>query len=280
MPASAVSGYMKLTDIYIYPIKSMGGIRLEAANLLREGLEHDRRWMLVDSSGNFLTQRQVPELVLIQGRMGATGILLSHKNGQYGEVELPFEDMPDSPPFPVKVWNDEVAASTLGGPVAEWLCDVLKIKCELVRIEKNAMRYSLKGQGGKYVSFADKHPFLIAGEASLAELNRRMEAPVPMSRFRPNLVFSGGKAFIEDTWQEFSIGQARFKSMGLCARCKVTLVDPESGRSSGAEPLRTLDAFRKMGNEVFFGVWAMRQGADEGLCIRIGDEVVGARGIA
>ena len=266
---------MKITGIYIYPIKSMGGIRLETATVEREGLQHDRRWMLLDANDQFITQRQVPELALIQGSLSNAGILLSHKNGQHGQVELPFDEEPDSPPFPVKVWSDEVAARAVSGTVNEWLSDALKTRCGLVKIETNAMRYSLKGKGGKYVSFADTHPLLLAGSASLYELNSRMETPLPMTRFRPNLVFDGGKPFEEDTWKAFSIGQVQFKNMGLCDRCKVTLIDPETGKTTGAEPLRTMDTFRKMDGKVFFGVWGTLLREDEKATIRVGDLISG-----
>ena len=192
---------MHLTDLIIYPVKSLGGIHLQSATVQREGLEYDRRWMLLDGEGHFLTQRKVPEMALIKPGISNGHLSFHHANRSENKITIPV-DATDGPSLPVQVWKDQVAARPVAKEVDEWFSDTLGFKCELVRIEENAMRYDISGSGGKYVSFADSQPFLIIGEKSLEDLNRRLELPVPMNRFRPNMVFSGGTAFVEDTWDD------------------------------------------------------------------------------
>lgn len=266
---------MHLTGISIYPIKSLGGISLTEADVQREGLRHDRRWMLLDDAGHFLTQRKLPEMALLQTALTGDRLQVTHRNGHAGTLEFLLDQTEASPGFPVQVWDDEVAARAVGGGVDEWFSDALRTPCQLVRIEENAMRYDLTGKGGKYVSFADSQPFLLIGEGSLEELNRRLETPSPMDRFRPNLVFSGGQPFCEDEWAHFTIGGVHFKNVKPCGRCTVTTIDQETGRPTGAEPLRTLATFRKTGNAVNFGMLAARIGTAGGQVIRLGDDISG-----
>ena len=266
---------MHLTGIFIYPIKSLGGISLTESTVQREGLRHDRRWMLLDAAGHFLTQRKLPEMALLQTAIDGNRLRVTHRDGHAGTLEFLLDQTEDSPGFPVRVWDDEVAARAVGGDADEWFSDALRTPCQLVRIEENAMRYDLKGKGGKYVSFADSQPFLILGEASLEELNRRLDAPLPMNRFRPNLVFSGGQPFGEDDWAHFTIGNVHFKNVKPCIRCTIPSIDQLTGRATGAEPLRTLGTFRKAGNQVNFGMNAALPDTQGEAVIRVGDEISG-----
>ncbi len=266
---------MHLTGIFIYPIKSLGSISLTEATVQREGLQYDRRWMLLDAAGNFLTQRNLPEMALLQPSIEGNRLRVTHRNGHAGTLEFFLDQPEDFPGFPVQVWDDEVAARSVGGDADEWFSQALRTPCQLVRIEENAMRYDLTGKGGKYVSFADSQPFLIIGEASLAELNRRLDTPLPMARFRPNLVFTGGLPFAEDDWAHFTIGDVHFKNVKPCGRCTVTTIDPATGQVAGAEPLRTLNTFRKVGNQVNFGMNAALPDTQGEAVIRVGDEITG-----
>lgn len=266
---------MTLTDIFIYPIKSLGAIRLGKATVQREGLQHDRRWMLLGADGKFLTQRGLPEMALLQPSLRPDRLSVSHSEKDFGSIEIPF-DATDGPPLPVQVWDDEVAAHYVSREADEWFSDALGQSCQLVRIEENAMRYSLKGKGGKYVSFADGQPFLVIGEASLTDLNRRLSEPVPMSRFRPNLVFDGALPYAEDGWQKFSIGSVQFEMVKPCGRCTVTTIDQETGSKTGDEPLRTLGTYRQDGKNVNFGMRARLAEGQAGAEVRMGDAVVGS----
>ncbi len=266
---------MHLTGIFIYPIKSLGGISLTESTVQREGLQFDRRWMLLDATGQFLTQRKLPEMALLQPAIKGDRLRVTHRNGHSGMLEFFLDQTEDSPAFPVRVWDDEVAARSVGGDADEWFSQALRTPCQLVRIEENAMRYDLKSKGGKYVSFADGHPFLIVGEASLEDLNRRLDTPLPMNRFRPNLVFSGGQPFEEDTWANFTIGSVHFKNVKPCIRCTVPTIDQQTGKVAGAEPLRTLATFRKVGNEVKFGMNVALPETQGEAIIRLGDEIAG-----
>ncbi len=266
---------MHLTGIFIYPIKSLAGISLTEATVQREGLQYDRRWMLLDAAGQFLTQRKLPEMALLKTAIDSNRLRVTHRHGHAGTLEFFLDQTEDSPAFPVQVWDDEVAARSVGGDVDEWFSQALRTPCQLVRIEENAMRYDLKGKGGKYVSFADSQPFLIIGEASLGDLNRRLDVPLPMNRFRPNLVFSGGQPFDEDDWTHFTIGDVHFKNVKPCIRCTVPTIDQQTGRVAGAEPLRTLATFRKVGNQVKFGMNVALPDMQGEAVIRVGDEITG-----
>lgn len=265
---------MHLTDIYLYPIKSLGGIRLEAATVQREGLQHDRRWMLLDADGKFMTQRTVPEMALLKPSLQPDTLRIAHADGRAGHLDIPFDEV-DSPPFAVQVWDDELAARSVNRQADAWLSEALGQSCQLVRTEPGAIRYSLKGQGGKYVSFADAQPYLIIGEGSLADLNRRLDRPVPMSRFRPNFVFAEGQAYVEDSWEIFALGEVHFENVKPCGRCSLTSVDQVTGKKMGQEPLRTLGTYRMAGNSVNFGMLAKLAVGQGEATVRVGDRVMG-----
>lgn len=255
---------MHLTDIIIYPVKSLGGIHLKESLVQREGLQYDRRWMLLDENGGFLTQRTVPKMALVQPEISDGHMSFYSTENKSNKIKILIQEL-DGPSMPVKIWKDQVAARPVSKMADEWFSDTLGVKCELVKIEDNAMRYDITGAAGKYVSFADSQPFLIIGEQSLFDLNTRLENPVPMNRFRPNFVFSGGEAYVEDAWSEFIIGGIKFKNVKPCARCVLTTVDQNLGAKINNEPLYTLSNYRKYGNEVNFGMLAkVANGQTEG----------------
>lgn len=244
-------GVLKLTQIWIYPVKSLGGIRVDSANVMGKGLQYDRRWMLVDHDGVFMTQRVHTSMALFT--MGFTDgeFQVSHK---HDVLSIPFEHEVIPTPLTVKIWDDEVTAFEVDTVFSRWFSDRLGVSCRLVAFpEENPRRVDPDHVASiQHVSLADAYPYLIIGENSLADLNERLGEPVTIERFRPNFVYSGGEAYEEDTWTEFAIGEAHFLGVKPCARCVLTTVNPETG-VKGIEPLKTLSTYRKRNNKILFG---------------------------
>lgn len=155
----------------------------------------------------------------------------------------------------ITIWRDTVLARDVGDPAAAWLSAVLGMSCRLVQMPDSTERAVNPAYGapGDIVSFADGYPFMLIGQASLDDLNARLASPVPMRRFRPNLVVAGAPPFAEDTWKRVRIGNMVFRVVKPCARCIIPTIDPEAGIFAGKEPLRTLATFRKVGSKVLFG---------------------------
>lgn len=245
----------KLTEIWIYPVKSLGGIRLDTAHVRRKGLDFDRRWMLIDEGGVAMTQRDYPLMALFKPRIDVSQIVVDYvKNGAtVSSVSFPIRD-DSGPAMTARVWGDDVSVVEVNTESGKWFSDHLGIRCRLVRFPEDHPRkvnpdYAI---GDDHVSLADAYPFLIIGESSLADLNTKLGEPVPMNRFRPNFVFSGGVPFVEDGWARFRIGKIPFAGVKKSDRCVLTTVD-QTTAIRGAEPLRTLSTFRKQGNKVYFG---------------------------
>ncbi|MBD8489866.1 MOSC domain-containing protein [Echinicola sp. CAU 1574] len=262
---------MKIQDIYIYPIKSLGGIRVEKAQVLTKGFRWDRRWMLVDESGKFLTQRTLHHMALLQVSLQEEGLMVQHKHRAELNLEIPF--VPETDEFiPVNVWDDSLKGQIVSSRANQWFSKILKVNCKLVFMPESTVRnveekYSTNGET---VSFADAMPYLLIGQSSLDDLNQKLDTPVPMERFRPNIVFSGGKAFEEDSWNEIIIGETRFKVTKPCARCVLTTVDQNTG-TKGKEPLRTLATYRLKDKKVLFGQNLIS--LDHGV-VKIGDKII------
>lgn len=250
MPGSASITVAALT---VFPVKGLRGNAVDAAEMQRCGLAGDRRWMVTTPDGIFLTQRQLPTMARIAVRRSADGLVLDAPGaGSIAVAEPP----PDAERIEVTVWRDRVAAAPASAEAAGWLGAVLGTPCRLVHLGDPLVRpvdpdYAAPDDR---VSFADGFPVLLAGEASLADLNTRLARSIPMSRFRPNLVISGADAWAEDGWRRIAVGEAIFRIVKPCARCAVTTVDQDSGtRPVPDEPLRTLATFRKAKGGVMFG---------------------------
>ena len=242
---------LKLTQIWIYPIKSLGGISLSSARVMEKGLEYDRRWMLVDESGKFMTQRIYPKMALFKLSMDDIQLTVTHHQHS---LKLDLNEQPETPPINVTIWNDTVLAHEVDVTYSQWFSNLLGVSCRLVYFpEENSRpvdpRYRVNGE---QVSLADAYPFLIIGQSSLDDLNSRLTTPVPMNRFRPNFVFTGGKPFEEDTWRNFMIGSTRFVGVKLCERCVLTTVNQDTAEK-GVEPLKMLNSYRKRDNKVYYG---------------------------
>lgn len=260
---------IKLTGLYAYPIKSCAGMSLEVGELDQYGLVNDRRWLVVDEFGMFKTQRELPNLALIQPKPSDCGLTLNAPGMESVEVSKPS----DAKISNVTVWRNQCEADDAGDEVAQWLSDYLKTSCRMVTIGNSFKRpvnpdHALNNDE---VSFADGYPFLIVSQASLEDLNSRLETPLPMNRFRPNFVVSGTEAFAESDWKMFKIGENTFHNVKPCARCVVTTVDQSTGEQ-GKEPLTTLATFRKTDDgRILFGenlIHEQKQGQ-----LRVGDSV-------
>jgi uncharacterized protein len=266
---------MRISALYIYPIKSLAGIALPSAALTPRGLANDRRWMLLGPEGLFLTQRECPELTLLQPALSPAGLRVGHRAKSLEPLLLPLETPAPGLKQEVQVWEDVCQATPVSREADEWFSEALQLRCRLVYMPEDSIRplNPSYGRPGEMVGFADSCPLLIIGEASLAELNRRLPAPVPMNRFRPNIVFAGGDPFAEDGWEGFRIGGASFRGIRPCGRCQMVNVDQDSGQVS-KEPLRTLSAFRRQGHKILFGLhanWLPQEGA--AAHIRLGDDI-------
>lgn len=242
---------IKLSGIYIYPIKSAAGISLKTAQVENRGFQYDRRWMLVDDTGKFLSQRQLPRMALISVLLEEDKLVVKAPNRETLSIPLHL-DRGDC--ICVQVWQDVCEAIPLGEEVSQWFSEFLEISCQLVYMPESSFRpvdssYAIDNEP---VSFADGFPFLLISEASLQDLNERLDEPVLMNRFRPNLVVSGCKPFAEDGWRLIRIGLIAFHVVKPCARCAITTVDQAQG-IQGKEPLLTLAQYRHKNGKILFG---------------------------
>ncbi len=241
-----------LSEIWIYPVKSLAGIRLLKASIKPKGLEHDRRFMLVDEAGRFLTQREHPHMALFNVAIANDQLIIESR---ISKRTLTFELEPNGgEALPVQIWDDEVEALEINPVFSDWFSRELKINCRLVYFPESNRRDvdPRYASANEQVSLADGYPCMIIGQSSLDDLNSRLAVSLPMKRFRPNFVFTGGAPFEEDEWKNFKIGKNRFAAVKPCARCVLTTVDPETG-IKGKEPLATLATYRKRENKILFG---------------------------
>lgn len=260
-----------LSAIAIHPVKSCAPLALDAAAVEPRGLAHDRRWMVVDPDGRFLTGRQLPALVRIAARPAGDGIVLSAP----GQADLAVaRPAPHAPRLPVVVWRDTVDAACTAPAADAWLSRALGRPVRLVHMDDAARRPVSPDHAapGDEVSFADGYPLLLIGQSSLDALNARLASPLPMARFRPNLVVAGAPPHAEDGWRRIRIGTIAFDLPKPCTRCVFTTVDVASGTfDPSGEPLQTLKGYRRTPSGVTFGMNLIARGSG---ILRLGDAVV------
>jgi uncharacterized protein len=268
-----------ITALNLYPVKSCAGIPLHSATLDARGFAHDREWMIVqdddDERGMFLTQRELPELALVQPALSADTLTLRAPNLPDLAVSLAPRD--DARTLPVVIWRDTCVGVDEGDAAAAWLSDYLDLPVRLVRMQPGFVRPVdlTYAKTPAQTGFADGYPILVISEASLADLNVRLgergKATVPMARFRPNIVVSGCEAYAEDEWTRIEIGGVPLDCVKTCARCPITTVDPATGTIPDVqEPLATLATYRKISRGVIFGQNVIHRGLGT---ISVGDEV-------
>ena len=254
-----------LQEIWIYPVKSLPGVRARDAQVDERGLVGDRRFMIVDATGRFLTQRERPELALLRAELASDQLRVHTPDGRSVEIAAPRGgDLRE-----VRVWDQTVAASDAGDAAASFLASYLDADVRLVHMPESTRRPAdpKHARETDVIGFQDGFPFLLIGRESLAALNNRLERPVDMRRFRPNLVVEGAAAFHEDTWASFEIGDVAFHAKKACSRCQMVDVDPDLGeRSRGVlselSSFRTIERAARFGqNLVHDGAGALREGA-------------------
>lgn len=250
---------MKVSEIWIYPIKACRGIAVTTGSCEARGLRHDRRWMLVDrESGRFVSQREDSRLARVDVSLVDNGYEVRSEVGTLSVPESVEGDVIDA-----TIWKDTIDAIEFA-PGSALFSELLSRDVQLV-YQSGARATS---RGGS-VSFADGYPFLLISQASLDDLNTRLDTPLPMSRFRPNFVVEGCDAYAEDAWEALSLGAAEFRNVKGCERCTVTTIDADGNK--GVEPLRTLATYRKRDGQVWFGV-NLLPGFDTAT-VRVGDAV-------
>lgn len=264
---------MRVSDIRIYPVKGLRGRSVREAVVHPWGLDGDRRYMVVDAAGRFLTQRQLPRMAVVEAEPVPGGLELSAPGA--GRVAVA-EPGAQARAIAATVWRDAVEARDAGDGAADWLSDALGVACRLVHMADPAADRSVDpaySEPGDRVSFADAFPLLATNAASLVDLNRRLAVPVGMDRFRTNVAVEGVEPWAEDGWTRVSFGAVSFAATKDCARCAVTTVDQDTGeKSPETEPLRTLATFRrKAGGRIIFGQNLIPRGAGR---IAVGDAVV------
>ena len=245
-----------ISQINIYPLKSAAPITLESALLTNAGLENDRRLMLIDAAGICVTAREFPNLLLI--------------HTQINPERYQFNYHSDGIDINSKISNNEKTKVNIHGAICkatlvsheadQWFSNALNIDCRLVAMNNDDVRnveVDSNGHEGDVVSFADEHALLLTCQSSLDDLNARLDTPVGMKNFRPNLVVTGTQAFAEDSWERIRIGDNEFRVAQTCQRCKLTTIDPETAQvREDKEPLKTMIKFRrnKTGSGVDFGI--------------------------
>ncbi|MEL6345564.1 MAG: MOSC domain-containing protein [Myxococcota bacterium] len=255
-----------VTQLWRYPLKSAAGVPIQESAVLPRGLADDRRWMLVDDHRRFITSRTQHQLVTVSAARTSTGLRLDDTL----DVPIPPED---GPRVAVKIWSDTVEARLAHPGANQWISERLGVSARLVYMGDETRRPVDPNYAGTddVVSFADGFPLLLISQASLDELNGRLETPVTMQHFRPNVVVGGCPPFAEDDWTHVEIGAARFSLVKRCSRCVLTTIDPQTGqRDPGGEPIKTLSTYRRVKGKIMFGQNLL---VAQGGMVRVGDVV-------
>ncbi len=261
---------MILSSIAIYPIKSTAGLDLHEAEIEPRGFRDDRRWMIVDDDGRFVTGRQIPRMVLIRATPIDGGLRLQAPSMPDLDVRMPDAGVER---LAVTVWDDVVDAACADPSADAWLGEFLGRALRLVAMDARSTRIVEPGPRSQSdgVSFADGYPFLAISKASLDALNAKLDVSIAMRRFRPNVVIDGCDPHAEDGWHRIRIGDVAFDVVKTCTRCVFTTVDPVLGeRDPSGEPLRTLKTYRRSDAGITFGMNLIARGHGR---IRVGDRV-------
>ncbi|WP_320838040.1 MOSC domain-containing protein [Zhongshania sp.] len=258
-----------VSGLFSYPVKSLRGHSQASTHITSWGPDRDRRWMVVDDSGQFMTQRQLPKMCRIGARYQGGDICLWHLDSPADAIEVCL-DGSEKERY-VGVWEDSCTALDAGDAAANWLSAQLGVSLRLCYMPDYSYRQvDLQfAERGDRLGFADGFPFLLCNEASLQQLCAGLGRSVDMQRFRPNIVISGAVPFAEDHWRRIRIGDIEFDVVKACARCAIPTVNLDDA-SREADVFRALKAQRQRGDEVYFGQNMIHRGEGE---IRLGDAV-------
>lgn len=259
---------MVVTELYIYPIKSLRGIKVPRAFAEEKGFKFDRRWMLVDEHNNFITQRKHPKMSLLQIKHVGNAFIVSAPEMEEITISEVLEQGEEAT---VTIWDEKVEVLLADQTTNNWFSEALNMKCKMAYMPLTSRRpidtdFASKAEA---VSFADGYPYLIIGQSSLDDLNDRLEEKIYIERFRPNIVFSGASPFEEDNWDKFKIGDVCLYATKPCSRCVLTTVNPDTGEKD-KEPLATLSKYRRKDNNVLFGLNAIASDVGD---IAVGDRI-------
>lgn len=258
-----------LSQLFVYPVKSLAGIRVSQSQVVETGLRYDRKWMLIDQQQQFLSQRTLPKMALINTALTADSLILSAQN--MSDIAIPLRAEAGEV-IPSQVWHDNCLARSVSNEVDQWLSEFLQLPCRLVYQPADTVRTvdPVYAKATDQVSFADGFPFLILSTASLAAFNQQANLNLTIERFRPNLVIAGCEAYAEDRWRQIRIGAIDFRLPKPCSRCGVPGIDPQTALSSKA-PLLALSHLRKWQNKVYFGQNALHDNLG---ILQLGDPVI------
>jgi uncharacterized protein YcbX len=261
---------LTISQLFIYPVKSLGGIAVDQLPITDRGARYDRRWMITDVAGRFLTLREHPEMTRLHTAIDGDALIIFDAKDPADKISTPLHPAP-SAAMSVQIWDDTVTAWICEKTTSDWLSEKLGQPVDLVYMPDDSRRPvdPAYAPPGSITAFTDGYPLLIIGQSSLDDLNSRLDRPVDMLRFRPNIVFTGGTPFAEDDFTRISIADITMLGVKRCARCVVTTIDPTTG-NAGPEPLRTLSTYRRHGNKVDFGMNIVTSGTG---ILRIGDEI-------
>lgn len=249
-----------ISELNIFPIKSLGGYTVDSAEVTEKGFKYDRRWMIVDDQYKFLTQREFPVMALLVATIKNETMHVQHKNDPLSTLQVPL--IPEQPIFKqVDIWSDNCKAQWVSKLADEWFSGMLKKNCHLVYMPDTTRRRV----DGRYAfnkettTFSDGYPYLIVGQESLKDLNTRLKEPLPMERFRPSIVFTGGVPYQEDSFKNLSIASIEFTGVKNCGRCMITTINQQT-LQTGKEPLKTLATYRFKNNKIYFGRYLLNRG--------------------
>jgi uncharacterized protein len=266
-----MNSLLTLSEIYIYPVKSLAGIKVQSAQVEERGLQHDRRWLVIDQENNFVSQREKPEMALMDVQINENSLEISHRaKPDLGTLIVPI--YPETLDFlTVSIWDDTTEAVVVNEECNRWFSEALEGNFRLVFMPDTSVRTADRRYApfDANVSFADGFPYLLISQASLDNLNAQLDTPVEMLRFRPNFVVTGSQPHAEDNWKVFTINSLTFFGVKPCARCTMTTVDLHTAQT-GKEPIKTLATYRRQNNKILFGQNVLAQ--SEGV-IGVGDFV-------
>lgn len=248
---------MKLTvsALHIYPVKSLAGISLTQSKVEARGLQYDRRWMLINKNGRFLSQREFPKMALLLPSIADGKMTITHKQDKIAPFSFQLDEYSQNT-VQTSTWDDTCPAVEVSSEASAWFSKVLNTDCQLVYMPDNSIRpadprYAITADDK--VSFADSYPILMFDEASITLLSEKAGQTIPANRFRGNLITKGGHAHIEDELKVFEINGQIYHGVKHCSRCIMTTIDQDQGISGGNEPLKTLASYRKVNHKIKFG---------------------------
>lgn len=258
---------LQVSELFIYPIKSLGGIALNTAEVTDRGLKYDRRWMLIDDNNRFISQREFAKMALLCVSIESDGLRVTYTPDQLS-ILIPFKPQTNNT-VQVTVWDDTCEGTLVNPEIDAWFTQVLGMGARLIYMTEDSLRAvdPRYARQQEVTSFADGYPFLLIGQASLDELNTRLQNHIKMDRFRPNIVFTGGEPYAEDVMPHININGIDFFGVKRCARCVMITIDQQSA-AKNVEPMKILAGYRAQKNKIFFGQNLLHSGRGS---ISVGD---------